>query len=450
MKIPYLKLNPKVHKLTENEISNNDCSKLKFRPVQDSSEWMMKPYAQLLMFILRDLLGALREKFQSISKIESFNGEKVSHRMRNLNFPQENFKFFVSADMSSAYSNIFKEDVHSAITIAAELLSVNDWRRDIALKLSELVLGSNFVECATGIFQLADCLPMGSSASQDCLNIVSVVHELNFYIGVTAKNEMKITVDKNFKVDIELNKNITQVMYLSENEAENLKIFMRYIDDTQGVFSGQNLNNALNLICKILKIYPKHLTVNATLNLICFSHLDCIGFVGFYENTINTLVRRNFIAPINLVPQKSNCPKSNKYSIILSESLRYRRICSNAKFVSLNEDFLFGELLHAGYTKRDLRNHFEISRQHIKANYDQDSFEKKVETEEHEYQNCCGKFTYDQLSGSHEVLKTLLSGASHLRVRNILVPNFKIKTYLVSKRKHLKRLRNFINNKKIE
>ena len=117
--------------------------------------------------------------------------------------------------MSSAYSNIFKEDVHSAITIAAELLSVNDWRRDIALKLSELVLGSNFVECATGIFQLSDCLPMGSSASQECLNIVSVVHELKFYIGVTAKNEMKITVDNNFKVDIELNKNMTQVMYLS-------------------------------------------------------------------------------------------------------------------------------------------------------------------------------------------------------------------------------------------
>ena len=450
VKLPYLKLNPKVHKLKENEILNKDSSKLKFRPVQDSSEWIMKPYAQLLMFILRDLLGALRRKFPSISQIESLTGEKVSQRMRNLNFPSENFKFFVSADMSSAYSNIFKEDVLSAITTATELLGVNDWRRDLALKLSELVLGSNFVECATGIYQLSECLPMGSSASQDCLNIVSVVHELRFYTGVTCENEVKITIDKNFKVEVEINKNTTEVMNLSENEAENLKLFMRYIDDTQGVFSGQNLENALNLICKILKIYPKQLTVNATLNVMCFSHLDCIGFVGFCENTINTLVRRNFIAPINLVPQKSNCPTSNKYSIILSESLRYRRICSDTKFVSLNEDFLFGELLHAGYTKRDLRNQFEKSRQHIKVNYDQDTFEKKVVNEENEYQNCCGKFTYDQLSGSHKVLKTLLSGGSHLRVRNILVPSYKIKTYLVSKRKHLKRLRNFINNKKIE
>ena len=71
---------------------------------------------------IKDLLGALRRKFPSISQIESLTGEKVSQRMRNLNFPSENFKFFVSADMSSAYSNIFKEDVLSAITTATELL----------------------------------------------------------------------------------------------------------------------------------------------------------------------------------------------------------------------------------------------------------------------------------------------------------------------------------------
>ena len=450
VKLPYLKLNSKVHKLEESDISNKNCSKLKFRPVQDSSMWLMKPYAQLLMFLLRDLIGALKRKFQSISQIDSLNGEKVSQKMRNLVFPEENFKFFVSADMSSAYSNIFKEDVLKAITIATELLGVIDWRRDLALKLSELVLGSNYVECASGIYLLADCLPMGSSASQDGLNIVSVVHELKFYNGVSARSEMKVRIDHNFKVDVELDNNVTHVMSLNENEAENLKLFLRYIDDTQGVFSGQNLENALNLIIKILKIYPAHLTVNATLNLICFSHLDCIGFVGLCENIVNTLVRRNFTAPINLVPKKSNCPASNKYSIILSELIRYRRICSDAKFVSLNEDFLLGELLHAGYSKPDLRKQFEKSKQHIKINYDQDTFEKKVVTEENNYQNCCGKFTYDQLSGSHKILKTLLSGANHLRVRNILVPGFKIKTYLVSKRKHLKRLRNFINHKKIE
>ena len=447
VKLPYLKLNSKIHKLSEEDILAKNASKIKFRPVQDSSVWMIKPYATILMILLRDLLNGLKEKFKSVSQIDSMHGENVSLKMRKLNFPEENFKFFVSADMSSAYSNIFKKDVFGAIVIGTGILNVVDWRRDIVLKLSELVLSANFVECSVGIYQLVECLPMGSSASQDCLNIVGTIHELELLEGVAARKEVNVIVDESFIVKIIIQNEVVPMMKLSETENKALKLFMRYIDDTQGVYSSESLENAKAVILKILRIYPAHLVVNATMNMICFSHLDCIGFVGFYQNKVKTVVRRNFSAPVNLVPKMSNCPPTNKYCIILSELIRYRRICSDIKFVKLNEDFLFSELVKTGYSKCVLRRQFDKARENIRNNYIEDTFEKKVNFEKNDDQYFCGKITFDQVSGRHKILKTLLSGGRNFRVRNVLVPSFKIKTYLISKRKHLKRLRDFINHK---
>ena len=59
---------------------------------------------------------------------------------------------------------------------------------------------------------------------------------------------------------------------------------------------------------------------------------------------MTTFVRRNYTAPINLVSKSSNCPDSNKHSIIMSEMLRYRRLCSSQNLVELNERQLFTEL----------------------------------------------------------------------------------------------------------
>ena len=325
------------------DINDKNLSRLKFRPVQDSSAWIMKPYAVLLMTLLRDLMNALKMKYNSISKIASEDGSQISKDMRLLKLSDEKTKLFISSDMSSAYTNIFKDDVFKAVITATELLKVNDWRRDLILKLIELVLGNNYIESSTGIFQLGDCLPMGSSASQDCLNIVGMISELALFENTSSEDEIQVTIDDIFDVEIVMEKNTKKNLSLINSEKSHLKLYKRYIDDTHNVCSGENLSD-MNMKMKMLQAYPKNLVMNATLSLLNFSHLDCLGFCGFSKNNITTIVRKNFTAPINIVPGQSNFPVSNKYSIILSEMLRYRRICSSSQFIEMNENFFVHRL----------------------------------------------------------------------------------------------------------
>ena len=84
IKVPFLKLNAKLHKMKSEDINDKNLSKLKFRPVQDSSSWIMKPYAVLLMTLLRDLMNALKTKYNSICKVASEDGSQIAKEMRLL------------------------------------------------------------------------------------------------------------------------------------------------------------------------------------------------------------------------------------------------------------------------------------------------------------------------------------------------------------------------------
>ena len=75
-----------------------------------------------------------------MKKIPSENGTKISLEMRHMKLSEKQSTFFISSDMSSAYSNIFKQDVFKAIIITTALLEANDWRRDLILKLTELTI----------------------------------------------------------------------------------------------------------------------------------------------------------------------------------------------------------------------------------------------------------------------------------------------------------------------
>ena len=403
-------------------------------------------YAVLLMTLLRDIMNALKTKYNSICKVASEDGSQIAKEMRLLKLVNEQTKLFISSDMSSAYTNIFKDDVFKAIIIATEHLHVNDWRRDLILRLVELVLGNNYLESSTGIYQLGDCLPMGSSASQDCLNIVGMISEFKLFENVSTEDEIKVTVEDNYKVKIVIQKNAKKNNGLTNSEKGHLRLFKRYIDDTHGVCSGENMTDMKNVIIKILQAYPKNLVMNATLSLLNFSHLDCLGFCGFSQNKITTLVRKNFSAPINMVPSQSNCPVSNKHCIILSEMLRFRRICSSSQFIEMNENFLFTEMIKAGYNHSKIKFKFIKSREYIREKYDEVTFEKRCENPKELDGIFCGKVTFDQNSGSHKIVKALMMGdGKTLRLRPVVVPSSKIKTYLISRRKHLKKLRDFVN-----
>ena len=71
IKLPFLKLNAKVHKLNNFEIETKKVEKVSFRPVQDSSAFIMSQYATILMLLLRDLINAIKSKFNSIKNVDS-------------------------------------------------------------------------------------------------------------------------------------------------------------------------------------------------------------------------------------------------------------------------------------------------------------------------------------------------------------------------------------------
>ena len=422
-----------------------NVSKLKFRHVQDSSSWMMKPYAVSLMMLLRDLMQAVKTRYPQIKEIDSINGANVSNEMRELKFTTGEFKFFVSSDMSSAYSNIYKKDVFKAIVLITKLIGVHDWRRDILLKLTELILDSNYIESSAGVYKFSDCLPMGSSASQDCLNIVAMAEELELLEGISAQPSVEANVDENFKVTVWIGQEISEKNSLTRQEKQTLKLFKRYIDDTHEVVSGDNLEVAKAMLLKSLTTYPKNLVMNTTLSLKCFSHLDCAGYTGFSKDKMTTFVRRNYTAPINMVSKSSNCPDSNKHSIIMSEMLRYRRLCSSQTLVELNERQLLTELCSAGYSRFEIKSQMQKNKEYIANNYSS-NYIKQVSVKENEETIFGGKITFDDYSGRHKILKCLLRGGGKSRIRPVVVPSLKIKTYLISRKQHLKRLRNFINN----
>ena len=164
---------------------------------------------------------------------------------------------------------------------------------------------------------------------------------------------------------------------------------------------------------------------------------------------MTTFVRRNYRAPVNLVPKVSNCPDSNKYSIILSEMLRYRRLCSNQKLVDMNEKQLFTELYKAGYSTTEMKILSKKNRKLIKENFTDDYFTKKLSSNMNIEESVYSKVTFDKLSSGQNIINQLVKGGGRSKIKTVIVPSLKIKTFLISRKRHLKTLRNFINNKTI-
>ena len=129
----------------------------------------------------------------------------------------------------------------------------------------------------------------------------------------------------------------------------------------------------------------------------------------------------------------------------MSEMLRYRRLCSSQTLVELNERQLLTELCSAGYSRFEIKSQMQKNKEYIANNYSS-NYIKQVSVKENEETIFGGKITFDDYSGRHKILKCLLRGGGKSRIRPVVVPSLKIKTYLISRKQHLKRLRNFINN----
>ena len=105
--------------------------------------------------------------------------------------------------------------------------------------------------------------------------------------------------------------------------------------------------------------------------------MDTVFYKRFGGDGYECFVRRKVKFPITYAKATLNLPKSVVKSIVSSEMLRYRRICSNGDFVQLNDDCLIEELVSRGYDERYIRRLAAARRYEICENYDENYNRKK-------------------------------------------------------------------------
>ena len=108
---PYLKLNMKIQKLSDSQLSRSQLGDFKYRPIQDSVGSLLKPYSRICMELLRSLNKTVKVKYNSVWKIETMNGVEISRRFENLESEKRDYKTILSMDFDSAYTNVSKDDL---------------------------------------------------------------------------------------------------------------------------------------------------------------------------------------------------------------------------------------------------------------------------------------------------------------------------------------------------
>ena len=109
--LPFLKLKVKIHKLSKDELDRREIDKLKFRPVIDSSRTPFHFYSKALMDYSSELTRKLCNKFFSGRSPLVKNGHQVAQFLASLNGERNNGTFMAIADLASAYTFIYVENL---------------------------------------------------------------------------------------------------------------------------------------------------------------------------------------------------------------------------------------------------------------------------------------------------------------------------------------------------
>ena len=92
------------------------------------------------MLFLRELNQEIYLKFPELEEISVLNGNEFANSMEEIRNEPKSYKALVSADMDNAYTNISLTDVKYAVETLCKELGNEDWKTELIIKLSELVL----------------------------------------------------------------------------------------------------------------------------------------------------------------------------------------------------------------------------------------------------------------------------------------------------------------------
>jgi hypothetical protein len=126
--LPFLKLRPKLHKLTKHELKMRDTRQLKYRPVVDASRTPINPYAKSLMDYLRELIRRAETEYFEGEKTMAKNGHEIAKFLDKIGKPSTRGKYYAVADLSSAYTFIFLKNLLVAMNHLGKELEIPDWK----------------------------------------------------------------------------------------------------------------------------------------------------------------------------------------------------------------------------------------------------------------------------------------------------------------------------------
>ena len=282
--LPFLKLKVKIHKLSKDELDRREIKKLKFRPVIDSSRTPFHFYSKALMDYTSELTRKLCNKYFSGRSPLVKNGHQVAQFLASLNGERNNGTFMAIADLASAYTFIYVENLKFAMRFAARELDIPEWKDEMFQKMAGLILENSYVETSGGIYKLSSCLPMGLGVSGEALDLVCLVSEIGLFGKIIPPELSRCSeLYPDWRIQDEA------------NLMASVKNYFRYRDDT---FTYAEVNGKKTIQMTIMALgsaFLSTLDINVDLSHFIGSYLDCFFYKKLTGDGFITLVRRRVI-----------------------------------------------------------------------------------------------------------------------------------------------------------
>ena len=294
LQLPYMKLLPKVHKLTD-AASPSNLNKLTGRPIITAHSWTTSNPSRLLGTELDKIILRLKDIFEerNIPYPLIYNSTDLLDLLHDF-YVDDIDKFTLTTfDFTSLYTNIsFSDTIHAIIT-SCKLLALPTFYRDFLLNLNNFVNDRNFFLSGQDIYQQTKGVAMGSYHSRQIADLVLLLSELTFF---------------------------------SNNDTTGLFIFCRYIDDG---FMLTDRNSITNHITHLSSTYPSQIPITFTTNCHSTHYLDLTISLNYHTILYHKIHHHIYQKPHHkyMYPHfSSNHPQHIFTGIIKTETIRYSRL----------------------------------------------------------------------------------------------------------------------------
>ena len=337
-KMAFLRLNPKIHKLSPSDLSTKKLDSLTFRPVCDSKFFTTKPCAQALASLLISLKEKVFLLYPCMEEFYPLSGADVARKMRTKKFPTNDpFNLIVSCDLSDAYSNVTLEDLIVCSRFLSAVVNNNPVEQESIEKLANFTLNSNYIESGKRLYILKPVLQMGSCFSGDALDIVLMAGEIKLLVNPSLGEDALKTIPS----------------YLAGvNDTPDFLDYERYRDDTKILVSGKSPQDIISSLTTFAKAAcPQRIPISFEYSVFNLSFLSCCFFCNFAGRSFSTYPRLNFTRPSKVVHPSSNTWVPQLFSGYISTMVDYSRICSERSILECVQKLLQNELLTAGFSQ---------------------------------------------------------------------------------------------------